>query len=149
MNSAARKQLSGAFQPLRRRKAERCPAFNSRCTESAFRGNPAPEAEEVEFPETPKKGNANLRIGGRKQMLRICKEGNAPRFRILCPCAGRASGGTPSQAEGAPPEGPPWPDGITLQLASESEFDRISHVLARTMLRQPKHARNKFRGLLC
>ncbi len=45
-------------------------------------------------------------------------------FQILCPCAGRAAGGT-SQAE-VPPAGP-WPYGINLQLVSESKFESASH----------------------
>ena len=52
----------------------------------------------------------------------------------------------------APPEGPicganSWPYGITLQLVSESKFDLASHVLARSLFVQLKHAQDKSCGL--
>ena len=46
-------------------------------------------------------------------------------FRILCPYAGRAPGGTISGRR--PPVRVPWPYGITLQLVPESKFDLASH----------------------
>ena len=71
-------------------------------------------------------------------------------FRIECPCAGRAARGTISwptsvASQTLPPVRVPWPYGITLPLVSESKFDFTSHVLARSLLVQLKHAQTSLR----
>ena len=55
-------------------------------------------------------------------------------------------------ANSAPPEGPicganSWPYGITVQLVLESKFDFASHVLARSVFVQLKHAQDESCGL--
>ena len=54
-------------------------------------------------------------------------------------------------ANSAPPEGPicganSWPYGITLPLALESKIDCASHVLARSLFVQLKHAQTSLRA---
>ena len=55
-------------------------------------------------------------------------------------------------ANSAPPEGPicganSWPYSIRQQLVPSALFDCASHVLARSLLVQPKHAQDKSCGL--
>ena len=91
-------------------------------------------------------------------------------FRILCPYAAstqsrRQAPSTTASVRGthlmadeccfansAPPEGPicganSWPYGINLHLALVSKFEWKSHVLARSLFVQPKHAQDKSCGL--
>ena len=63
-------------------------------------------------------------------------------FRIYCP-ARTAARGTISGRR--PPVRVPWPYGITVQLVPESKFDSASHVLARSLFVQPKHAQTSLR----
>ena len=60
------------------------------------------------------------------------------RVSDLMSLRGTAARGTISGRR--PPVRDPWPYGITVQLVPESKFDFTSHVLARSLLVQLKHA---------
>ena len=67
------------------------------------------------------------------------------RVSNLMSLRGTAARGTISGRR--PPVRVPWPYGINLQLVPESKIDCASHVLARSLFVQLKHAQNKFCGL--
>ena len=64
-------------------------------------------------------------------------------FRIYCPYAGQAPGGTISGRRPLPRV--PWPNGITVQLVPESKIDCASQILARSLFVQLKHAQTSLR----